>query len=83
MLRRLHFPQKSRRLSWIVIFAIISVDEVVLGGASVIVKVAGRDVSITSDLDFSLSDIADVFPSGALGALRSWLAALFRKCNRL
>ena len=59
------------------------VDEVVLGGASVIVKIGGRDVSVASDLDFSLTEIADVFPSGPLGALRSRLAAVFRKCNRL
>lgn len=59
------------------------IDQVVLAGASDIVKIGGRHVSVASDLDFSLSEIADVFPSGSLGALQSRLAALFRTWLRL
>ena len=55
------------------------IDDVVLAGASVIVKIGVRHVSATSDLDFSLNEIADVFPTGSLGTLRSQLAALFRR----
>ena len=42
------------------------IDDVVLAGASVIVKIGGRYVSVASDLDFSLNEIADVFPSGVI-----------------
>jgi hypothetical protein len=60
------------------------IDEVVLvlGGASDIVKIGGRNVSVASDLDFTISEIADVFPSGSIGALRSWLTVLGRTWRR-
>ena len=58
------------------------VDNVVLGGASDIVKVGSRRVSEASDLEFSVSEIVDVIPQGSWRAARSWLAALRRAWNR-
>jgi hypothetical protein len=79
------FPESSYGATTVTLILLDGrrIDQVVLAGASVIVKVGGRYVSVASDLDFSLSEIADVFPTGRLGMLRSWVAALFRKVNRL
>jgi hypothetical protein len=75
------FPESSYGATTVTLILLDGrrIDEVVLAGASVIVKVGGRYVSVASDLDFSPNEIADVFPSGSLGALRSRLAALFRR----
>ena len=72
------FPESSYGATTVTLILLDGrrIDEVVLGGASDIVKIGGRNVSVASDLDFTISEIADVFPSGSLGALRSWLAAL-------
>src|SRR5688572_5331863 len=59
------------------------IDEVVLGGASHIVKVAGRHVSAASDLDFSVSEIVDLFPSGGSADLISRIATLYRGLDRI
>jgi hypothetical protein len=75
------FPESSYGATTVILILLNGrrIDEVVFAGASVIVKVRGRHVSVASDLDFSLSEIADVFPSGRLGTLCSCLAALFRR----
>lgn len=57
------------------------IDDVVLGGASEIVKVGGRRVSDASELDFRVSEIVDVIPDGGWKAVRAWLAAVRRAWN--
>ena len=48
------------------------IHDVVLGGASHIVKVGGRHVSELAELDFSLADIVDVKPQRAGFWARLW-----------
>lgn len=75
------FPESSYGATTVTLILLDGrrIDEVVLAGASVIVKGRGRHVSDARELGFSLSEIADVFPSGTLGTLRSCFATLFRR----
>ena len=56
------------------------VDDVILAGGDVIVKVKGRAVADAGDLGFSVSEIVDVVPKGCV--LRGVIAALKARLTR-
>ena len=56
------------------------INDIVLAGGDVIVKVSGRSVSDTRDLAFDVRDVVDVVPEGhvlraVVAALKAWLKA--------
>ena len=56
------------------------IENVVLGGGDVIVKIDGRTISAPADLDFSISQIVDVVPQGR--RLRAMISAVNARLTR-
>ena len=82
--KALYFPESSYGATTVTLILSSGrrIHDVVLGGASDIVKVGGRHVSDGGDLDFSVSEIVDVVQPGSWkGRLSLWRAAVRAAIN--